>query len=431
MFKSSTEIVNNTASSVNLGDYIKEILPSHLQSSFLQVLSNDSNLPEELSIQLKKYLGSKSVEAKDFSDSVVNQEFFNVLQKAYLYSLERPKFSSWSFTQGLIIGQLSIIIISMLLIKFFIFSNDSDKETTSSLKSTELNNSDAYLVNRILKRGGKDYDETTSTANLEVEENDSDDTPKIRSILDKTYYNVSTHKAESLDWFNVLIAQTIQQFREEAWNKNNILNSLNEFITNHSTTLPDYLDTLNITELDIGDDFPIFSNCRIQNEKKKLEAKIDIDLNDRLAIGVETRLLLNYPKPSFAALPIKLTVAVVRFQGCLTVSLTKADEFVKTNAAKNQTTNEQIIEDNDEDDGYYLMFSFSPEYNMEFETTSLIGARSKLENIPKIASVIEYQIKKWFVERCVEPRFQFVRLPSIWPRSKNTRQEKSELSVEK
>lgn len=108
----------------------------------------------------------------------------------------------------------------------------------------------------------------------------------------------------------------------------------------------------------------------------------------------------------------------MRFQACLTVSLTNAEEFASTS---NGSSSENGMEGNS---GYFLMFSFSPEYRMEFEIKSLIGSRSKLENIPKIGSVIEYQIKKWFVERCVEPRFQFVRLPSMWPRSKNTREEK-------
>nr|5YK6_A Chain A, Maintenance of mitochondrial morphology protein 1 [Zygosaccharomyces rouxii CBS 732]5YK7_A Chain A, Maintenance of mitochondrial morphology protein 1 [Zygosaccharomyces rouxii CBS 732]5YK7_C Chain C, Maintenance of mitochondrial morphology protein 1 [Zygosaccharomyces rouxii CBS 732] len=245
---------------------------------------------------------------------------------------------------------------------------------------------------------------------------------QIDDILEKTYYNVDTHPAESLDWFNVLIGQTIQQLREEAWKKDNIVYSLNAFIERKAQELPSYLDSIKITELDIGHDFPIFSNCRIQyspnSNGRKLEAKIDIDLNDRLAVGIETRLLLNYPKPLTASLPINVTVSIIRFQACLTVSLTKAEEFVPTSP-------ESV--DEDDNDGYFLMFSFAPEYRMEFETQSLIGARSKLENIPKIGSLVEYQIKKWFVERCVEPRFQFIKLPSVWPRSKNTREGKADV----
>ncbi|ODQ57277.1 hypothetical protein WICANDRAFT_97963, partial [Wickerhamomyces anomalus NRRL Y-366-8] len=90
--------------------------------------------------------------------------------------------------------------------------------------------------------------------------NDSNDpSVSINSILEKTYYNVETHSPESLDWFNVLVAQTINQFRQEALASDNIVNSLNSFLQN--AELPDYLDRIKITELDIGDDYPIFSNC--------------------------------------------------------------------------------------------------------------------------------------------------------------------------
>ena len=45
---------------------------------------------------------------------------------------------------------------------------------------------------------------------MEIEEKDNDDKSRqLNSILEKTYYNVETHPSESLDWFNVLIAQTI------------------------------------------------------------------------------------------------------------------------------------------------------------------------------------------------------------------------------
>ena len=40
---------------------------------------------------------------------------------------------------------------------------------------------------------------------------------------------------------------------------------------------------------------------------------------------------------------------------------------------------------------------------------------------PKIAQLIEARIHQWFDDRCVEPRFQQIVLPSLWPRMKNAR----------
>ena len=370
---------------------------------------------------------------------VLNQSLSQIQNNAI-----RIATSAWPFMQGLVVGQLSIVILLIFFIKFFVFADPKEKdnnppvsniatqskrhnigEVQQSINSTSTLTNPLIIFSTILKRGGEEV-KTINNKTGNFQENEIPDRSiQIRDILNKTSYDVNLHRSESLDWFNVLIAQIIEQFREEAISKNNILTSLNNFFTNNLIQLPDYLDTIKVTELDIGNNFPIFSNCQIENEKQQLEAKMDIDLKDRLALGIETKLLLNFPKKSFAALPISLTVAVVKFHGSLTVSLTRADELIYSSEGEN--TNQLKTEPNSRDgNGYFLVFSFSPEYILEFETTSLIGARSKLENIPKIASLIEYQIKKWFVERCVEPRFQFIKLPSIWPRSKNVREEKND-----
>jgi maintenance of morphology protein 1 len=41
--------------------------------------------------------------------------------------------------------------------------------------------------------------------------------------------------------------------------------------------------------------------------------------------------------------------------------------------------------------------------------------------VPKIAQLVEARLHTWFDERAVEPRFQQIELPSLWPRKKNTR----------
>ncbi|SCU85859.1 LADA_0D10308g1_1 [Lachancea dasiensis] len=414
---------NSNESLVSLDDYLSNTLPLHLQRLFLENLQKR----EQTIIDS----ASKSLNGA-VSDPSQQQQLLNGLPFALdsnFNSSRGNSFSSWSFTQGLVLGQVSVILVITFFIKFFVFSEGSLKTDGpnggKSSKSAEatfskppvVSTSTSRFLSSIIRRRGENVSEKTE------EEDHNRKFCQINAILEKTYYNVDTHSSESLDWFNVLIAQTIQQFREEALQKDNIVHSLNDFVSRRSAELPQYLDAIKITELDIGEDFPIFSNCRIQyspnSNKQRLEAKIDIDLSDRLALGIETKLLVNYPKPFAAALPVQLTVSIVRFQACLTVSLTTAEEFVPTSG--NNTSC-----DTDYGSGYFLMFSFSPEYRLEFDVKSLIGARSKLQNIPKIGSLIEYQIKKWFVERCVEPRFQFIKLPSLWPRSKNTREEKSE-----
>ncbi|CCH41215.1 hypothetical protein BN7_752 [Wickerhamomyces ciferrii] len=322
------------------------------------------------------------------------------ISKALPYHLQRQiqlsagnQSKNWSFTQGLLIGQLSVIVVLIFFIKFFVFSET--KSSTDNLKDLKI----PIIKNKELGTNG-----------VPSSSDGADPSVSINSILEKTYYNVETHSPESLDWFNVLVAQTINQFRHEALASDNIVNSLNGFLQN--AELPDYLDKIKITELDIGDDYPIFSNCRIKKNPSNvnnLQAKIDVDLSDTLTLGIETNLLLNKPKPLTAILPIQLSVSIVRFSGCLTVSLISIAE------------DDELLND-EQGKGTALMFSFAPDFRLNFSIKSLIGSRSKLENIPKISNLIESQLKKWFIERCVEPRFQVIRLPSVWPRRKNVRE---------
>lgn len=313
----------------------------------------------------------------------------------------------WYFLQGLAVGQVTVLLIFVFFIKFFIFS---DTKTPDPKRP-----SDSILAKlSIIKLGGKErlIDESEEAVNLKKQ---------LSVLLEKTQYNVNTHPTESLGWFNVLIAQAIQQLRLEALRKDNIIHSLNDFIDRKSEDVPDFIKYIKIKELDIGDNFPIFSDCKVQyspnTSNNRLEATIDIDWEDRLAFGVETQLSLNFPEPLSGSLPMELTISLIKFQATLTFSLTTGEEFAKAYKGVHATEEDMS--------GYFLMFSFSPEYTMEFKIDSLIGSTTKLENIPKISDIIQYQIKKWFVERCVNPRFQFTRLPNVWPRTKNTGETKA------
>lgn len=242
----------------------------------------------------------------------------------------------------------------------------------------------------------------------------------IGSILSKTYYNVDSHQPESLDWFNVLIAQTIAQFRSDAQHDDAILTSLTKAL--NGTSRPDFVDEIRVTELSLGEDFPIFSNCRIipvdedgislgsgakfdpvtaARDGTRLQARMDVDLSDLLTLAVETKLLLNYPKRLSAVLPVALAVSVVRFSGTLSIS------FIPSNPSQSTPT--------------MMTFNFLDDYRLDFSVRSLLGSRSRLQDVPKIAQLVEARLHRWFDERAVEPRFQEIALPSLWPRKKNTR----------
>jgi len=242
------------------------------------------------------------------------------------------------------------------------------------------------------------------------------------------------HQPESLDWFNVLVAQTIAQFRADALADNAILTSLTAVL--NGPLKPEFLAGIKITEVNLGEEYPIFSNCRVHPVEEeggdggaaggRLQAWMDVDLSDFVTLGVETTMVLNYPRPRTAVLPVALSVSVVRFSGTLSVSFVPVaspaaakegedDEGYGQRAANGGTASSSSSTHTPTT----LAFSFLPNYTLSLSTRSLLGSRSRLQDVPKIAQLVESRLRMWFEERCVQPRMQQVAVPNLWPRMEN------------
>ena len=146
---------------------------------------------------------------------------------------------------------------------------------------------------------------------------------------------------------------------------------------------------------------------------------MDVDLSDFVTLGIETKIVLNYPKPFTAILPVALVVSIVRFSGTLSISFLPSSSKPpsSTNSAASASPPQQPLSTTPTT----LAFCFLPDYRLDLSVRSLVGSRSRLQDIPKIAQLVESRLHAWIDERCVEPRVQQVVLPSLWPRKKNTR----------
>lgn len=143
---------------------------------------------------------------------------------------------------------------------------------------------------------------------------------------------------------------------------------------------------------------------------------MDVDLSDdNLTLAIETALILNYPKPFSAVLPLALAVSVVRFSGTLSISFIPPPSSSEDPAASASTSATTTTPP-----ATQLAFSFLPDYRLELSVRSLVGSRSRLQDVPKIAQLVEARVCAWFEERVVEPRVQVVGLPGLWPRMGRT-----------
>lgn len=375
---------------------------------------------------------------------------------------------AYGFASGFLLGQLTLAFILFLFIKFFIFGEPPSADVRAATRAshrrqrTLSHSSHLQIQNRKRRQSG-----SSSSSNVHRKSSllglnapatriggPVNNTLTTEQILAKTYYNVDGHQPESLDWFNVLIAQTIAQLRADALQDNAVLDSLTSALNGPGK--PDFVDEIRVTDISLGEEFPIFSNCRVipvdengavlstntggqrggagpaRGERvgeSRLQAQMDVDLGDVLTLGIETKLVLNFPKPFSAVLPVALVVSVVRFSGTLSLSFTPSqgpppasesksseDEATSGGGAAGagggpSTTRSPTT----------LTFTFLDDYRLDLSVHSLIGSRSRLQDVPKIAQLVEQRIHNWFDERCVEPRFQQIVLPSLWPRKKNVR----------
>ncbi|CAG8527094.1 15522_t:CDS:2 [Acaulospora colombiana] len=269
--------------------------------------------------------------------------------------------SSWSFLQGFFLGQLTIVFLILAFIKFMLLEEVQEKQKRPlpiPLKSQTTNVSPA-------------------------------------SILSKTLYDPKYHPPESTDWLNVLLAQAIHQYREEAKADNRLVRFVDRILNDGGK--PDFVGTIEVTQLDIGEEYPIFSNARIRSTEAidQMRVEIDCEFSDRITLGIDTQIIINWPKPCIAVLPISLMLSVVKFSATIALE-------IETNS-----------------DCTFISASALPDFVLEFGIKSLIGSRSKLEGVPKITRMITSKLRNMFCEKFVCPNSKKIRIPSLWETYKN------------
>jgi len=111
-------------------------------------------------------------------------------------------------------------------------------------------------------------------------------------------------------------------------------------VTKCSGSCFDVQDPIQVTALSLGNAYPLLSSARIrpsdgsghivrpvtvtsQAATDLQRAEVDIDYTDSVSFSVSTAVLINFPRPRFAVLPVSLGVELVSIGG--TVSNLKLD----------------------------------------------------------------------------------------------------------
>lgn len=215
-----------------------------------------------------------------------------------------------SFTVGLLIGQSSVILLLILIIKYFIFS-DVDVAIEKKRKKK-------------LKRG---------------------------EGLDENVYKYKT-KYESVEWINSLLSGYYGVYRE--YLDSNGVEIIEKLLNRRSIPL---LDRIEVNNFEIGYKYPQLSNARIT---EKGECLIDFDYNDQLLVETSSKFIINYPRERLASIPIDISIKLIRFNGCVSMSI----------------------------EGGYMVVSLHSNYNLILKCQSQLGSKAKLQDIPKLEEII-------------------------------------------
>ncbi|RKP07234.1 hypothetical protein THASP1DRAFT_17360, partial [Thamnocephalis sphaerospora] len=282
--------------------------------------------------------------------------------------------ATWSFAQGLIFGQLSVIILLVVCVKYLLL--EDPKRTQAEHQERQ-----AAQRRRLLAR------RTAEAAATTLPEQDMD-------ILDKIGYNLQHYQPESCEWLNVLLAQTLAYFRAEAMQDDRLVHLVDRVL--NLGIRPSFVGDIHVTEVSLGQEYPIFHDACIRPAETHDGivscAEIGFEFHDQITLGFDTRLVLNWPRAMLAALPVSLALSVVKFSGTLSVELIPGERPT-------------------------LAVSVAPDFTLGFAVKSLIGHRTKVKDLPKVTELIAMKLRASFAQACVAPNRREFSLPDFWPRT--------------
>ncbi|EGF81443.1 hypothetical protein BATDEDRAFT_87389 [Batrachochytrium dendrobatidis JAM81] len=292
------------------------------------------------------------------------------------------------FIKGFIAGQIILCILFFFLLKVFLFRNSD--ETSQE------------IVRRMHQRIAVSKPKPVSAQQRRTIDS---------LILGKIGYNTSQHPFESCNWLNILIAQFLLTLRTDAEFGLKSVSMLDSIL--NSAWKPSFLGDISITNFSLGEEYPTLKNARVRFAEPESGMKIHVDFSfdDQLTLGIDTQMLINYPKPGMAALPISIVLSIVKFSGTFVI------EFVSKPilpVCQQPLYKSQASETSTSDLGHhtYVSVSVLDDFLLDFDVRSLLGHRTKVKDLPKLTSLISNSLRSVFISEMVFPACKMIKIPN-------------------
>ncbi|PPR03162.1 hypothetical protein CVT26_008013 [Gymnopilus dilepis] len=205
--------------------------------------------------------------------------------------------------------------------------------------------------------------------------------PNLQSL--KNLPSRETEAPESTEWFNTLLRQVLDVYRSKLRDDVEGVEGdeiARKRIENYANAIrpPGFVDYITIHSVNLGVSAPTLFNARVRSSEGPFPTEIEFDASytDTLSLSLSTSYLFNYPTASFARLPISLTISLSQFKSSIIVRPPSPTSVAPV-----------------------LTLTISPNFVLDLTTTSLMGSRAKLANVPKLHELIQQQVRRVLAAR--------------------------------
>ncbi|KAJ2008671.1 ERMES complex subunit mmm1 [Coemansia thaxteri] len=299
-----------------------------------------------------------------------------------------------TFMQGFILGQLSMLVLLVMAVKYVLFEEPLGRRATSDHDAVQQieadDEADAKGDSTVVHEGGFGLSKFMIFSRKPKEPKPADLAEELskmhKEILSRTAYDLMSHAPESCDWLTVFLAQIIAKFRADAERHDRLVRVISEAL--NGELRPSVIDNIRITQFSLGSDFLRIAAARMVPSAGSLgmRAELDLTLHDEITLGFDTRVLVNWPRPSVAALPVTMVLSLVKFVGTVAIEFDSA-----------------ALEPS-------VVISILPDYVLDFDVQTLIGSKAKVQNLPMLTSVISRKLQAAFAKELVMPNEKRIKI---------------------
>ncbi|KDQ63775.1 hypothetical protein JAAARDRAFT_189313 [Jaapia argillacea MUCL 33604] len=214
--------------------------------------------------------------------------------------------------------------------------------------------------------------------------------------FDSCYHNRSTEfkvkygglkeegvEFESAEWFNMLIGQVVQTYRSKLRDdlpgeegSEIARRRIEDFANKMRPT--DVLGPIRIRHVNLGVSAPRLSHARlVLPDELELQAQFEVSYADSVSISLSTTYLLNPPIIRFSRLPVSLSISLLNFSSPITLTAP-----IPSHPSPTLTLALPPLSPSDSGS------------TLELNVNSALGRMATIENLPVVRQLVETKIRK-------------------------------------